>query len=85
MITVGMGGKKTKQYPLQQPVTEMSNIYMEGHPPMPATFISAYNRYTEDINRCTWHEQREFLLDQRHRFFVQTMFILKEEHDSKNK
>lgn len=32
--------------------------------------IDSYNQYTKDINTATYKQTREFLLDQRHRFFV---------------
>ncbi len=32
--------------------------------------VAAYNRYTEELNRTRYQDEREFLMDQRHRFFV---------------
>jgi hypothetical protein len=36
--------------------------------------MDTYNRMTGEINRATYHTDREFLLDQRHRFFVEAMY-----------
>jgi hypothetical protein len=35
--------------------------------------LDNYNRLTAEINRATYHTDREFLLDQRHRGFVAAM------------
>lgn len=35
-----------------------------------AVEVAAYNRYTQDLNRERHEDRREFLKDQRHRFFV---------------
>jgi hypothetical protein len=32
--------------------------------------VDAYNRYTLDFNRFTYEADKEFMLDQRHRFVV---------------
>ena len=75
-IRVCVGGKKTVDYPLQPMATQetLRNIYAAGHPEFPQSVIDSYNGYTSEINRATWHETREFLLDQRHRYYVHQMY-----------
>lgn len=74
-IRVCMGGTKVHDYPLQPMATHetLRNIYC-GHIQLPQSDLDAYNRMTGEINRATYHTDREFLLDQRHRFFVQAMY-----------
>ncbi len=32
--------------------------------------VDSYNGYTREFNRMTWRADKEFMLDQRHKFFV---------------
>jgi len=36
--------------------------------------VDAYNRYTLDFNRFTYEADKEFMLDQRHRFVVNCFY-----------
>lgn len=79
VIRVCMGGTKVQEYPLQQLATHdtLRNIYC-GHIQLPQSDLDTYNRMTDEINRATYHTDREFLLDQRHRFFVDAMYAQRE-------
>ena len=56
----------------KQPNIEYGMVDMNGNVWNDAQ-IDAYNRYTRDINEATYKPTREFLLDQRHRYFVAVM------------
>lgn len=75
VIRVCMGGTRVTEYPLQPMATHetLRNIYC-GHIQLPQSDLDTYNRMTGEINRATYHTDREFLLDQRHRFFVNAMY-----------
>ena len=36
--------------------------------------VSAYNRYTADFNRFTYTDQKEHMLNQRHRFILNCFY-----------
>jgi hypothetical protein len=76
-----MGGAVTRSFQLQPMIQhgELLNIYAPGHPALHPATVDAYNRYTTDINRATYHTNRETLLDNRHRFYVRAMFDQREE------
>ena len=75
VVKVCMGGTRVVEYPLQPLATHetLRNIYC-GHIQLPQSDLDTYNRMTGEINRATYHTDREFLLDQRHRFFVNAMY-----------
>lgn len=75
VIRVCMGGTTVKEFPIQPLATHetLRNIYC-GHIQLPQSDLDAYNRMTGEINRATYHTDREFLLNQRHRLFVDAMF-----------
>ena len=75
VVRVCMGGTRVVEHPLQPMATHetLRNIYC-GHIQLPQSDLDTYNRMTAEINRATYHTDREFLLDQRHRFFVNAMY-----------
>lgn len=75
VVRVCMGGTRVVEYPLQPMATHetLRNIYC-GYIQLPQSDLDTYNRMTGEINRATYHTDREFLLDQRHRFFVDAMY-----------
>ena len=75
-ITVCLGNNKTKKYPLQVMVNKntLRNVY-KNNSELPGYVIEAYNAYTAEINRCTWHADRESWLNARHAFYVSSMSI----------
>jgi len=75
VVRVCMGGTRTVDHPLQPLATHdtLRNIYC-GHIQLPQSDLDTYNRMTGEINRATYHTDREFLLNQRHRFFVEAMY-----------
>jgi len=36
--------------------------------------VDTYNRYTIDFNRLTYTDEKEFMLDQRHRFVIKCFY-----------
>lgn len=84
VIKVCMGGTRVQEYPLQPMATHdtLRNIYC-GHIQLPQADLDTYNRMTGEINRATYHTDREFLLDQRHRFFVQAMYAQRDHIQAK--
>ena len=73
-ITVCQGGTKTIDYPLQ-PLASYGNLFniYDDYNPLQDAVVDQYNRFTVRINRATFHTERKFLLDQRHKFYVQSM------------
>lgn len=70
---VRVGGCKIAVFPLQPMVTTetLYNIYTKER--FSQSVIDAYNQYTSEINNATWHETKNILLDQRHRFYIEQM------------
>jgi len=75
VVRVCMGGTRVVEHALQPLATHetLRNIYC-GHIQLPQSDLDLYNRMTGEINRATYHTDREFLLNQRHRFFVDAMY-----------
>lgn len=75
IIKVCMGGTRVVEHPMLPLATHetLRNIYC-GHIQLPQSDLDSYNRLTGEINRATYHTDREFLLNQRHRAFVAAMY-----------
>lgn len=83
VVKVCMGGTAVQEYPIQSHATHetLRNIY-DGHRQLPQSDLDNYNRMTDEINRATYHTDREFLLDQRHRGFVDAMYAQRDRRQS---
>ena len=59
----------------QQPMTANGELQspMTGRV-LSDTEVLAYNRYTLDFNRLTYTAEKEFILDQRHKFVVNCFY-----------
>ena len=55
----------------QQPMAEHGDLVSPfNNRVLTQTEVNAYNRYTLDFNRFTYTAEKEFMLDQRHRYVV---------------
>mgnify|MGYP003656639772 CR=1 FL=1 len=55
----------------QQPMAEHGDLISPfNNRVLTQTEVDAYNRYTLDFNRFTYTAEKEFMLDQRHRYVV---------------
>ena len=74
-VRVCVGGTETMDYPKQRMATleNLRNIYAKGCPALSQSVIDTYNMHTKEINCATWHETREQLLNNRHKYYVYEM------------
>jgi len=59
----------------QQPMAEHGDLISPfNNRVLTSTEVDAYNRYTLDFNRFTYTAEKEFMLDQRHRYVVRCFY-----------
>ncbi len=63
----------------QQPISEHGGLTspFNGRVLSPVE-VDAYNRYTFDFNRFTYTAEKEFILDQRHRYVLNCFYEVTE-------
>jgi len=62
----------TQQDTRQQPMVNHGDlISLNNKRVLCEAEVNSYNQYTKDFNRLTYTAEKEFMLDQRHKFLVQ--------------